>query len=258
MVDYRNKRKNTKTQGLILDILNRNGPQSTRELKDSIRCDDETILINCKKLVKQGWICDKENKHGKYRLEEESKVPAFLKIQTRNIMFSKRILDYMFKLNSQKENGLKYLANGIGSYILYILIESLNKEGPWTAKYLNSKDPRRYDKNKGKILINETWLRDLKENWLKDTIDTNYILDLFVDNYGKIYEYEKLLDMYEFSCPDIYNKIRFHKGVAEERSLRKKQNSNKKMNNEPEKEELIEDYDSEGYSKYLDKKGNKI
>lgn len=205
---------------MILDILNRSGPQTTRELKDSIDCDDETILINCRKLVKQGWIYDKENKHGKYRLAEESKVPAFVKYQSRNILFSKRMLDFMFKLNSKKDNGLKNLANEIGSYVLYVLIESLNTEGPWTAKHLNSKDPRRFDKNKEKILMNEAWLQELKENWLKHTVDINYILNLFMEYYGKSYEYNELIKMFEVNCPKVFNGITFHKGIAETRNTR--------------------------------------
>jgi DNA-binding Lrp family transcriptional regulator len=206
---------------MILFCLNRNGPQSTKELVKDVECDDETILNNCKKLVKQGWIYDKPNKQGKYKLVEESKVPSFLTFQTRNIMFSKRVLNHIFNPISKRqeeEGGFNKIACSIGSYILYVLIETLNEQVPWTARGFNYRDPRKYDKNKEKLLINESWLRELKDSWLRDTIDLNFILEFLTKKYGN--DYEKLLDLYESSCPDMYKTTAFHKGITEIRDIK--------------------------------------
>jgi hypothetical protein len=62
-------------------------------------------------------------------------------------------------------------------------------------------------------------------------------------------DYIELVKRFESSFPDIYNKIRFHEGIAEVQKSKQKQH---KKPVSITSEDL--DYDSEGLQKYLDRK----
>jgi hypothetical protein len=189
----------TETQERILYTLYEYGPLGTGELEKHSGLDNETILINCKELIKQRWILDKENQKGKYRFVDKSKIPEFLSFRTRNRLFITNIMEDIFSFTQQK--GLKDFTNKIGIYILYVLIESLGPDGPsWTAKTVKpGNDPRM--KN----------LDLLRKTWLIDTIDYKVILEqfnkYFIDNQQQLQNYQQLTEKFESIFPDIYKVI---------------------------------------------------
>lgn len=207
----------------------------------SKKMDDETILINCNKLVKQGWIYDKQDKygkyskHGKYRLVEHHKIPSFLTFRSRNRLFKTRLLHYIFKQNG---NSFDDISKNIGIYLLYILIETLRPNGPNTTEWLDSKDPR---------INNKDLLRD---TWLKDTIDPNLILE-HITKYSNLYDYHELIKMFECTFPGVHKKIVFHEKIKthREESRYKKKQKPKILDEDEIYEEFTEN--SQNWLKYL-------
>ena len=235
-------------QELILLNLNEHGPLGTGELSGYTKLDDETVLVNCKKLIEKGLIHDKETKKkGKYRLVESAKLPAFLSYRTSNRSLKIKILNDIF--SSKNNENIKLFddfSKNVGIYISYVFLKAIRPGGPWTSKDLestSSNDPRMQD------------IDLLRETWLADMIDYDSFFEQFLLLKGNT-DYQELVKKFEtsFSDTDIYNTIRFHEGIAE---VRRSKKQNKKPLSTISNEEL-EDYDSEGLQKYLDKKGNKI
>ena len=188
----------TETQERILFTLYEYGPSGTGELEKYTGLDNETILDNCRELIKQGLILDKENQKGKYRLVDKFKIPVFLSFRARNRSFIMNIIEDIFSSSQQKE--LKDFSYKIGIYILYVLIESLRSDGPsWTAKAVNkskSNDPRM--KN----------LDLLRKTWLIDTINSNFILEHFNKYFSNEQQnYQEIINKFESTFPDIYKMI---------------------------------------------------
>lgn len=214
----------------------------TGELAHITGLEDDTILPNCKKLIKKGLLYDKEkSQKGKYRLVNPTKLPTFLIFRNRNKTEATKTMKDLFFLSSSsiKQNKQEQFANNIGMYILYVLIERINPEGPWTSdrfKSMIENDPRM--KN----------LDILRDTWVADTIDSNFLIeqfDKYVNNENQTYQ--ELVQTFESTFP---NKILFHERIDK---LRK---SNKKQNKKPlsTTAEDVSDYDSEGYQDYLNRK----
>jgi hypothetical protein len=232
-------------EGMILVHLTQR-PLGTGELVKKLAVkDDETILLNCRKLVEKGLIYDKETKKGKYTIVENPKLPAFLMYRARNRSLKVKILHDIFssKNNENIELFDDFLKN-MGIYISYVLLEATRPGGPWTVNWIkSSNDPRMQD------------IDLLRETWLADMIDQEQFFDQFLSLKGNT-DYQELVKRFESSFPDIYDKIRFHEGIAEVRRVKKQQN--KKSSLATTSSEELEDYDSEGLEKYLNKKKNKI
>jgi len=236
-------------QELILLNLNERGPLGTGELSEYTKLDDETVLINCKKLIEKGFIHDKETKKkGKYRLNESAKLPEFLSYRARNRSLKVKILHDIFSSSTNNGNikSVDDFLKNIGIYISYVLLEATRPGGPWTVNGIKtSKDPRM--KN----------IDLLRETWLDDMIDQEQFFEQFLLLKSNT-DYQELVKKFESSFPDIYNKIRFHEGIAEVRRLKKKQNK-KPVSTISSAEKELEDYDTVGFQDYFDrKKKNKI
>jgi hypothetical protein len=237
----------TRTQGVILYHLAQH-PLGTGELLQILRKkanvnDDETILINCKQLVEKGLIYDKPTKKGKYRIVT-SKIPVFLEFRACNRSLKSKILNDIFPSTKNNKNikSIDDFSRTIGIYISYVLLEATRPDGPWTVNWIKtSNDPRMQD------------IDLLRETWLDDMIDQEHFFEYFLLLKSNT-DYQELVKRFESSFPDIYNKIRFHEGIAEVRRLKKQQN--KKPLSTTSNEEL-EDYDPVGLEDYFDKK-NKI
>jgi hypothetical protein len=248
-------------QELILLNLYEHGPLGTGELSEYTKLDDETVLINCKKLVKQGLIHDKETKKkGKYRLDESAKLPEFLSYRARNRSFAVKILKDIFSSNDNNHNNnnesiiksFDDFSKNIGIYISYILLESTRPGGPWTVKRLKQTTTTTTD--------DDYRMKDidlLRETWLTDTIDPNFLIEqfkkYFIDNSNQN-NYQELVEKFESAYPDIYKKIVFHEEIAEVRRLKKKQNKKKKQQQEPEQQERSEEEIYSEVTDFLDKK----
>src|SRR5687767_10575990 len=74
---------------IILEYLDKFGALGTSELAKYTQLHRETILILCNELVNEGWIHDKANKHGKYRLKKKSDFEFPSRSKFRNKFFSK-------------------------------------------------------------------------------------------------------------------------------------------------------------------------
>lgn len=241
-IDRKQYNKPMGTQELILNSLYEHGPLGTGKIAYYTNLDRETIRFNCRKLVKQGWIYDREkSQKGKYRLVEQSKIPVFLSFRTRNRSLKTKILHDIFSDNNNSLKSLDDFSKKIGIYISYILLEATRPSGPWTSKGFKTNDPRM--KN----------IDLLRETWLSDTIEHNCLSEQFVRYFSSNsnnQNYKELTQMFESSFPNIYRKIVFHEGIAEVRSLKKKQNSNKKkqtklqpkLNDEEHWEEISDEF----------------
>ena len=230
----------TSQDKILRAFLERGEQLSTKELTEITGLEDDTILPNCKKLIKKGLIYDKPNQKGKYRLIDPTKLPTFLIFRNRNKTEATKTMKDLFFLSSSsiKQNKQEQFANNIGMYILYVLIERINPEGPWTSDRFEKieNDPRM--KN----------LDILRDTWVADTIDSNFLIeqfDKYVNNENQTYQ--ELVQTFESTFP---NKILFHERIDK---LRK---SNKKQNKKPlsTTAEDVSDYDSEGYQDYLNRK----
>jgi hypothetical protein len=83
-------------------------------------------------------------------------------------------------------------------------------------------------------------------------IDQEQFFDQFLSLKSNT-DYQELVKKFESSFPDIYNKIRFHEGIAEVRKLQKQN----KRSLSTTSEEEVSDYDSEGYQDNLDRRKKK-
>jgi hypothetical protein len=194
----------TETQERILSALSEYGPLGTGKLEQYTGLDNETILINCRELIKQDLILDKENQKGKYRLVNKSKIPTFLSFKARNRSFVTDIINDIFSPSQQEQQDLlEEFSNKIGIFILYVLIESLRPDGPsWTAKAV--------DKSKG----NDPRMKNLdllRKTWLIDTIDPNFIFEQFNKYFNnqqpQPQNYQDFIKKFESVFPDIYKMI---------------------------------------------------
>lgn len=148
----------------ILEYLDKFGPLGTSELAELTELHRETVLILCNQLVNEGWIYEKENKHGKYRLKKKSDFEFPSRSKLRHKLFSK--FDKL-PLVTEEKNGFfnldkdklstkedhDYLdkftifefSNRIGALITYLIIEAMQPKGlvpPTTnipLKFKNSK-----------------------------------------------------------------------------------------------------------------------
>ena len=107
----------------------------------------------------------------------------FCYLESRNKTESMKIMkDLFFPSSSIKQNKLEQFANNIGMYILYVMIERINPEGPWTSdrfKSMIENNPR---------MKNMDILRD---TWVLDTIDPNFLIeqfDKYVNNDNQSYK----------------------------------------------------------------------
>lgn len=131
----------------ILESLDKFGPLGTSELVKHAQLHRETVLILCNQLAKEGWIYDKENKHGKYRLKKNSDFQFPSRSKFRHRLFFK--FDRL-PLVTQEKNELftidkdkillkdhDYLdkftifefSNRIGALITYLFIQALQPKG---------------------------------------------------------------------------------------------------------------------------------
>ncbi len=132
----------------ILEYLAKFGPLGTSELAKYTQLHRDTVLILCKELVNEGWIYDKEHKHGKYRLKEKSDFDFPSHSMFRHKLFSR--FDRL-PLVTEEKNGLfnldqdklsitkdhEYLekftifefSNRIGALITYLIIEAMQPKG---------------------------------------------------------------------------------------------------------------------------------
>jgi DNA-binding Lrp family transcriptional regulator len=137
-----------KHKRIILKYLDENGPLGTSELKELTELHRETVLILCNELVKEGWIYDKEHKHGKYRLKKKSDFYFPPSSLFRHKLFSNF---NRLPLVTEEKNGLfnldqdklstvkdhdyfeKYVifefSNRIGALITYLIIEAMQPKG---------------------------------------------------------------------------------------------------------------------------------
>jgi hypothetical protein len=132
----------------ILEYLDKFGPLCTSELAKYTQLHRETVLILCKQLVDEGWIYDKINKHGKYRLNKKSDFEFPSRSRFRNKLFSKfdRLSivtaekNEFFNLDKDKLSTTKEhdyvekfvifeFANRIGALITYLIIEAMQPKG---------------------------------------------------------------------------------------------------------------------------------
>ena len=234
--------KPTPTQELILDSLYKHGHLGINELTKYSNLNRETVRFNCRKLVKYGWIYDRgKSQKGKYRLVEQSKIPVFLTFRARNRSFVNNIIKDILS-STTNQDLLQDFPNKIGIYILYVLIESLRHDGSYfTTKGFKTKDPRMRNINL------------LRETWITDTLDPNFLIQQF-NKYTNNLNHQELLQMFESTFPEIYNKIKFHQEIAELRSLKKHQ-TKKKQQQEPElnEDQLTEEEKEELIAEIYDK-----
>jgi hypothetical protein len=134
---------------IILETLDKFGSLGTSELAKYAQLHRETVLIRCKELVDEGWIYDKINKHGKYRLRKKSDFGFPSRSRFRNKLFSK--FDRL-PLVTEEKNGFfnldkdklstttkdhdyfeKYtifeFSTRIGALITYLIIEAMQPKG---------------------------------------------------------------------------------------------------------------------------------
>ena len=207
--------------------------------------DDETILLNCRKLIAKGLIYDKETKKkGKYTFVKNSKIPAFLMYRARNRSLKFKILHDIFPSTNKNESikSLDDFSKNIGIYISYVLLEAIKPGGPWTSKGFETNDPR----------MNNIDL--LRETWLEDTIDQESFFKQFLllGKYNDDNNYQELVKKFESIFPKIYRKIVFHEQADKMRKLRKNKKNNKKQI-ERSDEEIYGEIDA-GYYDHLDRK----
>ena len=136
---------------MILEYLDKFGPLGTSELAKYAQIHRETVLILCNQLVNEGWIYDKEHKHGKYRLKKKSDFEFLSRSRFRHKLFSKF---HRLSLVTAEKNELFNLdldidklsittkdhdyfdkitifefSNRIGALITYLLIEAMQPKG---------------------------------------------------------------------------------------------------------------------------------
>lgn len=220
----------------------------TGELAHITGLEDDTILPNCKKLIKQGLLYDKEkSQKGKYRLVDPAKLPTFLLFRNRNKTESEKMMkELFFPSSSIKQNKFERFASNIGVYILHVLIERTNPEGPWTSDRFKSKidkDPR---------LKNNDILRD---SWILDTIDPSFLIeqfDKYVNNENQTYQ--ELVQIFESTFP---NKILFHERIDKLRKIKKNEKKNEKEIEKSE-DEIYDEAESGYWDSVNKRKKNKI
>lgn len=133
----------------ILEYLDKFGPSGTSELAKYAQIHRETVLNLCNQLVNEGWIYDKEHKHGKYRLKKKSDFEFPSRSRFRNKLFSKfdRLplvtaeknelfnLDLDIDKLSTKDHDyfdkitIFEFSSRIGALITYLLIEAIQPKG---------------------------------------------------------------------------------------------------------------------------------
>ena len=222
-------------------------PLGTGELVKKLDVkDDETILLNCRKLIAKGLIYDKKTKKkGKYTIVEDPKIPAFLMYRARNRSLKSKILNDIFSSkNNENIKSFDDFSKNIGIYISYVLLRATRPGGPPTVNWIkSSKDPRMQD------------IDLLRETWLDDMLDQEPFFEQILSLKGNT-DYQEFVNKFEssFSDTDIYQKIVFHEGIAEVRKLQKQ---NRKRMNEPQTERSDEEIYGEDETGYLDASNRK-
>ena len=142
MVNEQSKRHKRK----ILECLDKYSSLGTSELSEFTGFHPETILMLCNQLVNEGWIYDKENKHGKYRLKKKSDFEFPSRSRFQHKLFSKfdklplitEEKNELFNLDKDKLSKdhdyvdkfvIFEFSNRIGALITYLMIEALQPKG---------------------------------------------------------------------------------------------------------------------------------
>lgn len=160
-----------------------------------------------------------------------------------NKTWSTQVLKGLFfpSSSSIKQNKQEQFASNIGMYILYVLIQRIRPEGPWTSdrfKSMIENDPRM----KNMDILGDTWILD--------TIDSNFLIeqfDKYVNNENQ--SYQELVQIFEST---FSSKIFFHEQIDKLRKLKKNKKKNKKQIERLEKE--IYGEVGAGYENSLDRK----
>jgi hypothetical protein len=177
----------------ILEYLAKFDALGTSELAKYTQLHRETVLILCKELVNEGWIYDKEHKHGKYRLKKKSDFNFPSPLRFRHKLFSKfdklpfvtteeknelfdLDKDKLFKDHDYKDKIVIFeFSNRIGALITYLIIEAMQPKGlipPNTNIPINFKNSK-YDFISGRE-------RDkMVREFITAVIDPHFLLQKF-------------------------------------------------------------------------------
>ena len=175
----------------ILESLEKNGPSSTSELEKNTQLHRETISILCNQLISEGWIYNKENKHGKYRLTEKSifYFPSGSNFRRKLISkFDKLPLvteenNNLFNIDNKKlindrdyfdKYGIFEFSNRIGALITYLIIQALHQKGlvPIDEISLNFKNSQ-FELIKGRDR------NTIAQNFIDSVIDPDFLIQNF-------------------------------------------------------------------------------
>jgi hypothetical protein len=188
MVNEQSKRHKRK----VLEYLDKYGPLGTSELREFTGFHPETILILCNQLVKEGWIYDKENKHGKYRLKKKSDFEFPSRSRFRHKLFSKfdklplvtKEENELFNLDKDKLSKdhdyvdkfvIFEFSTRIGALLTYLMIEALQPKGPIPP---NANIPINFKNHKFDFISGRERDKIVRE-FINTVIDPHFLLQKF-------------------------------------------------------------------------------
>jgi hypothetical protein len=244
----------TPSKSRILDLIAENNNElTTTDLVRQTGLHRDTVYVNCKELIEEGYI-NKRGKKGVYYLTLKSfnqpnlRGQNFVREVTKTmrmygVPFIKEqeiesLFDKYSDLKDIKQQQILSFSLSMGAYITYVFLQSLNPND-WIFSSLTD-NKQKWDK--GMDALSKQEKDEVVRSWIKSAVNPLYLLMQFKRlNIVKRHDFDRLIKSYSQIFPDLYKQF---------------EDINRRMN-EPQKErseeEIYAELDS-GYYDNLDRK----
>jgi len=245
----------TPSKTRILDLIAENNNEfTTAELVKQTGLHRDTVYVNCKELIEEGYIA-KRGKKGTYYLTLKSFNQPNLRgqnfarvvtklMRTHNIPFilqkeMESLFDKKYSDFKDIQQQILSFSLSMGAYLTYVFLQTKNPND-WIFSSL-SDNKEKWDKGMSALSVQEK--DEVIRSWVKSAVNPLYLLMQFKRlNIVKRHDFEKLIKSYSQIFPDLYKQF---EGI------------NKRMN-EPQKnrsdEEIYGEEVDSGYYDSLDRK----
>lgn len=243
----------TSSKSRILDLIAENNNElTTTELVKQTGLHRDTVYINCKELIEEGYIT-KRGKKGTYYLTLKAFNQPNLRGQNFARIVTKIMRRYGIPFITEPEiqslfDTKKYpdlpviqqqilsLALSMGAYITYAFLQSLNPND-WIFSILSSDNNKeKWDKGMSALTAQEK--DEVIRSWIKSAVNPLYLLMQFKRlNIVKRHDFDKLIKSYSQIFPDLYKQF---EGI------------NRRMNEPQQTERSDEEIYGEDKTGYLD------
>jgi hypothetical protein len=211
----------TPSKSRILDLIAENNNElTTTDLVKQTGLHRDTVYVNCKELIEEGYI-NKRGKKGTYYLtlkafnQPNLRGQNFARLATRRMrmhgvpfitipemqsLFDKKYSDF----KDIKQEQILSLVLSIGAYVTYTFLQTKNPND-WIFSSLTD-NKEKWDKGMDALSAQEK--DEVIRSWVKSAVNPLYLLMQFKRlNIVKRYDFDKLIKSYSQVFPDLYKQF---------------------------------------------------